>query len=58
MNEIDFGAFEEAFKLNPAPLNRARDTVDNSSTPTMKSVKSPQLDSLMEHTRLVQPEIQ
>ena len=31
MNEIDFGAFEEAFKLNPAPLKQNMDKVDAQS---------------------------
>merc|ERR1712013_866808 len=51
INEIDFSAFEEAFKLNPAPLNkRGKDESDQANkTPT---IKAPQLKSLMEHTRL------
>ena len=37
MKEIDFTAFEEAFKLNPVPVNRARDSIDNAAkTPTAK----------------------
>ena len=37
MKEIDFAAFEEAFKLNPVPTNRARDSIDNAvKTPTVK----------------------
>jgi len=53
MKEIDFGAFEAAFKLNPLPTKKTRDSVDNAgNTATIKSVKSSQLDSLMEHTRL------
>ena len=50
INEIDFSAFEEAFKLNPAPLNkRGKDESDQANkTPT---IKAPQLKSLMEHTR-------
>ena len=54
MKEIDFGAFELAFKLNAAPLNTkgGRDAVDNAGgTNTNKPIKSPQLDTLMEHTR-------
>ena len=52
MKEIDFGAFEAAFKLNPLPTKKTRDSVDNAgNTATIKSVKSSQLDSLMEHTR-------
>merc|ERR1711892_698598 len=51
INEIDFSAFEEAFKLNPAPLSkRGKDESDQANkTPT---IKAPQLKSLMEHTRL------
>jgi hypothetical protein len=37
MNEIDFTAFEEAFKLNPVPVNKSKDTIDNpAKTPTNK----------------------
>jgi hypothetical protein len=37
MKEIDFTAFEEAFKLNPVPMNKARDSIDNAAkTPTVK----------------------
>ena len=54
INEIDFSAFEEAFKLNPAPIKKAgglgTDNPDNvNKTPT---IKMPQLKSLLEHTRL------
>ena len=50
INEIDFSAFEEAFKLNPVPVNkRGKDESDQATkTPT---IKAPQLKSLMEHTR-------
>lgn len=52
MNDIDFTDFEEAFKLNPAPIkNKAgREEVDN--TNKAPAIKTPQLKSLMEHTRL------
>jgi len=37
MKDIDFTAFEEAFKLNPVPMNKARDSIDNAAkTPTVK----------------------
>merc|ERR1719500_1123122 len=51
IKEIDFSAFEEAFKLNPAPIKKAggRDEPDPGKVPT---IKTPQLKSLMEHTRL------
>ena len=51
INEIDFSAFEEAFKLNPAPIKKAggRDEPDPGKVP---AIKTPQLKSLMEHTRL------
>merc|ERR1719422_2117040 len=52
IKQIDFGAFEEAFKLNTAPANsRNRDEKDNSSKTQLNSSK-PQLKSLMEHTRV------
>ena len=51
INEIDFSAFEEAFKLNPAPIKKTggRDEPDPGKVP---AIKTPQLKSLMEHTRL------
>merc|ERR1712226_1389258 len=51
INEIDFSAFEEAFKLNPAPIKKAggRDEPDPGK---VAAIKTPQLKSLMEHTRL------
>jgi len=52
MSEIDFSAFEEAFKLNPVLPKKGEDAPDSNGTNTVKSIKSPQLDSLMEHTRL------
>merc|ERR1719445_508688 len=52
IKQIDFGAFEEAFKLNTAPANnRKRDEKDSSSKTQLNSSK-PQLKSLMEHTRI------
>merc|ERR1719471_2452703 len=55
INEIDFSAFEEAFKLNPVPMNNrkgGRDEQDQSSAHRVSTIKTPQLKSLMEHTRL------
>jgi hypothetical protein len=37
MKEIDFTAFEEAFKLNPVPMNKAKNNEDPAAkTPTVK----------------------
>lgn len=53
INEIDFSAFEEAFKLNPVPVKKAggKDVGDNTLS-RQSLAKIPQLKSLMEHTRL------
>ncbi len=57
MKDLDFAAFEEEFKLNPTPIannkgvnnnNNETDGRKGSAAPPPK----PQLDTLMEHTRL------
>ena len=53
INEIDFSAFEEAFKLNPVPMNKTKGREEtDQSNPRISTIKTPQLKSLMEHTRL------
>merc|ERR1719208_491818 len=50
IDEIDFSDFDKNFKLNTAPLNNKVSEKDNANkTP---QIKSQQLNSLMEHTRL------
>ena len=65
MNDIDFGSFEEEFKLNPTPIASNKGGVGGASVagnnnnepdggrkgPSAPAPK-PQLDTLMEHTRL------
>ena len=47
MNEIDFSAFDEAFKLNPVNTKKGNVMVKND----LPINRGPQLKSLMEHTR-------
>lgn len=48
MKDIDFSNFEEAFKLNSAPMKKIGDTLDG----TAKGPKMPKLETLLDNTRL------
>ncbi len=57
MKDIDFASFEEQFKLNLTPIaNNKNSSVNNNNSEAdgrkTSAAPKPQLDTLMEHTRL------